>query len=120
METEGSLPYSQGPTNSKAMRIKYLKLTTSHLLRPNVFVSTVSKHLHGVPLKIQNSTRVQKNLQNYIWLRIRFPAGAGNFSLHHCVQNGTGAHPDSYPMGNRGPFPGGKAAGAWSWQLTSI
>jgi hypothetical protein len=27
--------------------------------------------------------------------RVRFPAGAGNFSLHHHVQNGFGAHPDS-------------------------
>jgi hypothetical protein len=33
--------------------------------------------------------------------RIRFPAGAGNFSLHHRVQNGSGAHPASYPMGTR-------------------
>jgi hypothetical protein len=32
---------------------------------------------------------------------------AGNFSLHHHVQNGSGAHPASYPMGT-----GGKAAGA--------
>jgi hypothetical protein len=30
------------------------------------------------------------------------------------------AHPASYPMGTRGYFPGGKAAGAWSWGLTSI
>jgi hypothetical protein len=30
--------------------------------------------------------------------RVRFPAGAGNFSLHHRVQNGSGAHPTSYPM----------------------
>jgi hypothetical protein len=52
--------------------------------------------------------------------RVRFPAGAGNFSLHHRVQNGSGAHPASYPMGNGGSFPGGKAAGAWSWPLTSI
>jgi hypothetical protein len=43
---------------------------------------------------------------------IRFPAGAGKFSLHHRVQNGTGAHPASYPMGTRGSFPGGKAAEA--------
>jgi len=34
------------------------------------------------------------------------------FFLHHRVQNGSGAHPASYPMG--------KAAGAWSWPLTSI
>jgi hypothetical protein len=52
--------------------------------------------------------------------RVRFPAGAGNFSLHHRVQNGSGAHPASYPMGTRGAFPGGKAAGARSWSLTSI
>jgi hypothetical protein len=30
---------------------------------------------------------------------VRFPAGAGNFSLHYRVQNGSGAHPASYPMG---------------------
>jgi hypothetical protein len=44
--------------------------------------------------------------------RVRFPAEAGNFSLHHRVQNGSGAHPASYLMGTRGSFPGGKAAGA--------
>jgi hypothetical protein len=48
--------------------------------------------------------------------RVRFPAGPGNIS-HHRVQNGSGAHPASYPMGTRGSFPGGKAAGAWSWPL---
>jgi hypothetical protein len=52
---------------------------------------------------IRNSTRTE-------WLkisistddqgsRVRFPAGAANFSLHHRVQNGSGAHPASYPMG---------------------
>jgi hypothetical protein len=44
--------------------------------------------------------------------RVRFPAGAENFSLHHRVQNGSGSHPASYPMGAGGSFPGGKAAGA--------
>jgi hypothetical protein len=39
---------------------------------------------------------------------VRFPLGAGNFSLHHSVQNGSGAHPVSYPMGTRGSFPGVK------------
>jgi hypothetical protein len=46
--------------------------------------------------------------------RFRFPAEAGNFSLHHRVQNGSGVHPASYPMGARGSFLWGKAAGAWS------
>jgi hypothetical protein len=43
--------------------------------------------------------------------RVRFPEGAGNFSLHHRVQNGSGAHPASCQMGTRCSFPGGKAAG---------
>jgi hypothetical protein len=30
--------------------------------------------------------------------RVRFPAGAGNFSLHHRVQTGSGVHPASYLM----------------------
>jgi hypothetical protein len=44
--------------------------------------------------------------------RVRFPAGAGKFSFHHRVQNGSGAHPASYPMDIRGSFPRGKVAGA--------
>jgi hypothetical protein len=40
--------------------------------------------------------------------RIRFPAEAGNFSIHHRVQNGSGAHAASYPTGTRGSFRGGK------------
>jgi hypothetical protein len=44
--------------------------------------------------------------------RDQFPARAWNFSLHHRVQNGSGDHPASYPMGTGGAFPGVKAAGA--------
>jgi hypothetical protein len=44
--------------------------------------------------------------------RVPLSAGTGNFSLHHRFQNGSGAHPASCPMGTRGSFPGGKAAGA--------
>jgi hypothetical protein len=43
--------------------------------------------------------------------RVRFPAGAGNFSLQHRIQNGCGANPASYPMGTRGSFPGVKRPG---------
>jgi hypothetical protein len=43
---------------------------------------------------------------------VRKPAGAGNFSLRHSVQTGSGAHPASYPMGGtRGSFPGVKRPG---------
>jgi hypothetical protein len=44
--------------------------------------------------------------------RFRVPAGAENFSLHHCVQNGSRANPASYPMGTVVSFSGGKAAEA--------
>jgi len=40
---------------------------------------------------------------------VRVPRGAENFSLHHRVQTGPGAHPSSNPMGTRGFFPGFKA-----------
>jgi hypothetical protein len=74
--------------------------------------------------QIKQSTVLALQTMNNICTKhssnFRFPAGAGNFSVHHSVQNGSGAQPASYPMGTRGSFPGGKAAGAWSWSLTSI
>jgi tRNA A37 threonylcarbamoyladenosine synthetase subunit TsaC/SUA5/YrdC len=42
---------------------------------------------------------------------VRVSARAGNFSLHHRVQTGSGAHPASHPMGTRRSSPVGKAAG---------
>jgi hypothetical protein len=44
--------------------------------------------------------------------RVRFPVGAGNFSLHYHVQNGSEDHLAAYPVDGRGSFLGGKAAGA--------
>jgi hypothetical protein len=40
---------------------------------------------------------------------VRSPAGAKDFSSILCVQNGSGAHPASCPMGTGGLFPGGKS-----------
>jgi hypothetical protein len=42
--------------------------------------------------------------------RVRFPVGAGNYSVHHRLQNGSGVYPASYPVGTRGSFPGLKRA----------
>jgi hypothetical protein len=42
--------------------------------------------------------------------RVRFPGGE-NVSLHHRVQNGSGAHPASYPMGLGSYYSGGKMTG---------
>jgi hypothetical protein len=44
-----------------------------------------------------------------VW--VRFPITAGNISLHHRVQTGSGAHPTSFPIGTGGSFPRGEAAG---------
>jgi hypothetical protein len=57
-----------------------------------------------------NDTALCHKVQLYLY----FVSQAGNFSLHHSVQNGSEAHPASYPMGTTGSFPGSKAAGAGS------
>jgi len=54
------------------------------------------------------------------WSGVRVAAGAGKFSLHHGVKTDTRAHPASCPMDTKRSFPGGKAAGEWSWPFTFI
>jgi hypothetical protein len=49
----------------------------------------------------------------------RVPVWSKLCSLLHVVQTGSGVHPTSYPISIGDSFPGGKAAGAWSWPLTS-
>jgi hypothetical protein len=51
--------------------------------------------------------------------RVRFPA-VHHFSLRRSVYRGSGVYPGSYSMDSVGSFPGDKAAGPWSWPLTSI
>jgi hypothetical protein len=41
------------------------------------------------------------------------------FSLLQIAQTGSEVHQTSCPMVTGGSFPGGKAAGAWSWPLAS-
>jgi hypothetical protein len=53
-------------------------------------------------------------------LGAQITAAAMIFSLHHRVKTGSENHPTSYQIGNGCSFPGGKAAEAWSWWLTSI
>jgi hypothetical protein len=56
------------------------------------------------------------------WSGVRVPGEAANFSLHHHVYTGSGAHPASYLMGTRGTFPRDKAAGreADHWLQSSV
>jgi hypothetical protein len=42
---------------------------------------------------------------------VRFPAEAGDYSLLHSIQTGSGAHSGSYRMGREGSFPGVKRPG---------
>jgi hypothetical protein len=52
-----------------------------------------------------------------VWgVTVRVPVRSRTF---HIIQIGSGVHPTSYPMGTEDPFPGGKAAWAWSWPLIS-
>jgi len=53
-------------------------------------------------------------------IRVWFPAETGNFSLRYRVQTGIGSHPAYYPTGTGNSYPASKAAGAWSWPLTSM
>jgi len=43
-----------------------------------------------------------------------------NFSFCHRIQVDPETHSASYSVSTGGSFPGGKAAGVWSWLLTSI
>jgi hypothetical protein len=42
---------------------------------------------------------------------VQFPEEAGNFSLRHRIQTGSGDHTASYPMGTGDPSPGIKLLG---------
>jgi hypothetical protein len=48
-----------------------------------------------------------KRLATGWMIGVRFPVRAGNFSLRHHIQTGTGTHPASYPIGTGGFFPWG-------------
>jgi hypothetical protein len=54
------------------------------------------------------------------WSGVWIPARAGIFCLYHRVHIDSEAHPTFYPTSIRGSFPGSKAAGTWSWPLTSM
>jgi hypothetical protein len=51
-------------------------------------------------------------------VRSSSPGWGKIFLLSNVVETGSGTHP-AYPLRSGGSFPGGKAAGTWSWPLTS-
>jgi hypothetical protein len=50
----------------------------------------------------------------------RFSESTNDLSLLHSVQTASGTHPVSCPLGTGRAFLTGKAAGSWSWPVTSI
>jgi hypothetical protein len=91
----------------------------SHLHTPRP-ISNI--HFNIILSHSSSSPNWSLSLGSGLWAgysRVAVPAGTGNFSLHHRVQNGSGARPASYPMGTRGSFPGGKATGVRGMKLTT-
>jgi hypothetical protein len=82
----------------------------SHAALPNLNSSKLNPLLWRFP----NCLYKFCNLQ----IRVRFPS-VKDVSLLHSVQTDCGVHPACYPMGIVGCFPRDKAAGGWSWPLTS-
>jgi hypothetical protein len=90
------------------------------------YIISVTKHPGQLSFKIQIFPRPLcfKSLQVLLPLIFSlelFPTGTENFSLHHRVQNGSGAHLASYPKGTRSCLAGRKAAeiqNAWSYTST--
>jgi hypothetical protein len=50
-------------------------------------------------------------LKGWLWSgHISYSGGCNISYLHHNIQTGSGAQPDSYSMGNKGPFARGETA----------
>jgi hypothetical protein len=122
-EMSTSVPFSLTYDSDRPRKVKVISLFTAILLflcsRPQnvtafyLSVEIVIPHPHINLFDLRTESVIKSlNLTLLRGSRVRFPAGAGNFSLHHRAQNGSGAYPASYPMGIRGSFPGRKAAGA--------
>jgi hypothetical protein len=84
--------------------------------------SFISDKKPYIPLHVSRDSAV--GIATSYWLDdrgvgVRVPVGSRIFTSPCRSQTGSGVHPTSYTMGTVGSFPGGKAAGAWSWQLTS-
>jgi hypothetical protein len=76
----------------------------------------LTAHFYLVPrlrkrrAKSRDSSMVQRWVTGWM-IGGSSPGRGRNFSLHYCVQTGSGAYTASYTMGTRVSFPGGKAAG---------
>jgi hypothetical protein len=105
-----------------------VKNTWSYTSNPRTVWRLIS-HSNRYPFQFSTSLLAwRRPIIDYCWgiflsyehtLTYRFPTEQ-DFCLQHTVQTGSEAHQPFYEMGVRGEFPGGKAAGVWSWPLTQI
>jgi hypothetical protein len=84
---------------------------SSHLIRCCIISAVGTSLLNNVTIK-RSPRALVSNCS--LWLTFWW-----SNATRHCVQTGSGAHPAPYTSVTVGYFPGGKAAGAWSWPLTS-
>jgi hypothetical protein len=98
-----------------ASNLVYLGFTSFSFVRKlheySYFVSINQLHSQFVGKTVNKIIAPRYGLDDW-GSRVRFPVGAGNFSLHHRDQKGSGAHPASYPMGTTVSFSEVKVAGA--------
>jgi hypothetical protein len=109
--TERQVIGDQGDSGKRILRsVQALRLRAGRSSYKVVFAAVII--IVTTTTTTTTTTTNNNNNNNNRGSRVRFPVGAGNFSLHHCVQNGFGVHPASCTMGTRGSFLGDKAAGA--------
>jgi hypothetical protein len=111
-----------GP-DSKLMTVRASLSQESYWLRAwrSEFDSRHGQELFTFSIIPGATLSLSRSLSSHLWswtklIKIMFhDLGAKRVDLNYCLLLSA-----SSPMGIRGPFPGGKAAGTWSWPLTSI
>jgi hypothetical protein len=96
--------------------------TTNNSMDPNLQVAM--DHGSWNPLRMWKERRELTAVtgpqadheKNYGWC----PAGSRDLCLLQSFQTASGAHPVSYSMDKRGPFPVNIVTAAWSWPLTLV
>jgi hypothetical protein len=112
-----TVPYSTGINNALSFKsIPDVCLHSMDVRQKGNFIKSICVSVADVETEISVSDLEprfsEKRITQFRKVRVGFSVEAGNFSLHPRVQNGSGAHPASYPVGTTGSFPRGKAAGA--------
>jgi hypothetical protein len=86
--------------------VKHRDKFTFYIFTFIIILLTVDAEFYWLTYNRDSSVRIAATFTGWT-TGVRFPAGAGNFSLRHRVQTETWAHSASCPMGIEGSFPGG-------------